>query len=540
MKYESNILKRLIDTYGVVGNPRYISEIIKEFIVQGKERFPNLFTYQSDWLAHIDEFGLNPSYSVSYTGQSIYAPNTLERPVKSAILKGQTLVNLIVDKSDYENKSGDININIIGNTVTANTNYTLLFDIDGDTSSTFTYGFLKGSQWLNGFLTTNVGKSKILINTGNTTTDDTIKLRLRTSQSVVRRLVLLEGDYTNVDIPYFEGMQSVKMPVLTSVGKNLFNGEWELGSIHPETGGDVENKNCIRTKDFFVVESNKEYTISNNKGYTVTSNFYDYAKNLISTSSAKTFITPSNSYFVKFRTSPSNFENDISIKFQLEQGSVATAYEPHKTNILTVNEEVELRGIGEGSNRVEDELDCLTGKVVERIGEIVLDGGEDEVWTRNISLSNDNYSTSLFTLNVKGIKRELNNGLSKKCDKFPVNPDYSHSNDIEGIHQIIDNQIAIRVLKTKLSEDSAEGFNSWLSNNPLTVQYKLLTESVKTVDLNILNQNRQNIEQLMSFNGGTHIITGSAEGSPLPVVSVSVETDLKETLRVCSLEGNTL
>ena len=40
MKYESTILKRLIDTYGVVGNPRYISEIIKEFIVRGKELYP--------------------------------------------------------------------------------------------------------------------------------------------------------------------------------------------------------------------------------------------------------------------------------------------------------------------------------------------------------------------------------------------------------------------------------------------------------------------------------------------------------------------
>ena len=42
MKYESTILKRLIDTYGVVGNPHYISEIIKEFIIQGKERYPEL------------------------------------------------------------------------------------------------------------------------------------------------------------------------------------------------------------------------------------------------------------------------------------------------------------------------------------------------------------------------------------------------------------------------------------------------------------------------------------------------------------------
>ena len=62
--------------------------------MQGKECYPNLFTYQSDWLAHIDEFGLTPEYTVSYTGQQIYAPNTKERPVKRAILKGNTLVNL--------------------------------------------------------------------------------------------------------------------------------------------------------------------------------------------------------------------------------------------------------------------------------------------------------------------------------------------------------------------------------------------------------------------------------------------------------------
>ena len=90
MKYESNILERLIKTYGVVGNPKYLSEIIKQFIIQGKECYPNLFTYQSDWLSHIDEFGLENDYVVTYTGQRFYAPNTKEKPVKSAILKGST------------------------------------------------------------------------------------------------------------------------------------------------------------------------------------------------------------------------------------------------------------------------------------------------------------------------------------------------------------------------------------------------------------------------------------------------------------------
>ena len=80
--------------YGSERNPKYVSEIIKQFIIQGKECYPNLFTYQSDWLAHIDEFGLTNDYVVTYTGQRFYAPNTKESPVKRAILKGKTLVNI--------------------------------------------------------------------------------------------------------------------------------------------------------------------------------------------------------------------------------------------------------------------------------------------------------------------------------------------------------------------------------------------------------------------------------------------------------------
>ena len=321
MKYESDILKRLINTYGLIGNPRYMSEIIKEFIIQGKGRFPELFTYQSDWLAHIDEFGLNPSYTVSYTGQSIYAPNTLERPVKSAILKGSTKYR----------------------------------DIDtGEFLETFEEG---------------------------------------------RNLELVP----------------VKMPVLTT--------------------------------------SNEDGT---------------------------------------------------------------------KTNILTVNEDVTLRGIGD----VRDELDLLTGKVTERIGEIVLDGSESWILT-----SDENDLTIRFALSLP-----LSKPTNIICEQFKVEQTYGK--EYECI-QLTDNKtLVVRISKEKAT--TLEMLKQWLSQNPITVQYELATPTVKTVDLTILDQNGQIAEQLMSFNGGTHFITGSLEGSPLPSVSVSVETDLEETLKVCSLEGNTI
>lgn len=353
MKYESNILKRLIDTYGVVGNPRYISEIIKEFIVRGKECFPNLFTYQSDWLAHIDEFGLNPTYTVSYTGQSFYAPNTLERPVKSAILKGSTKYR----------------------------------DIDtGEFLETFEEG---------------------------------------------RNLELV----------------SVKMPVLMTY-TNLFTGFTIFGYI--DHGGNVVNNNDNVLSDFIEINTkNIAFRSFSEDGIPRNSYgefaFYDVNKKFInrkiySNSTDEYTTVPNGTKYVRIWTVPVNGLNTkgMLIYTKDKPSSVMTKYlEPYKTNILTVNEGVTLRSNGD----VYDELNLLTGRLTQRIDE----------------------------------------------------------------------------------------------NNEVLSQ-----EIVKTVELTILDQNGQNVKQLMSFNGGTHFNTTSLEGSPLPVVSVSVETDLGEVLMVCSLEGNTL
>ena len=328
MKYESAILKRLIDTYGVVGNPKYISEIIKEFIVRGKECFPNLFTYQADWLAHIDEFGLSPSYTVSYTGQSIYAPNTLERPVKSAILKGSTKYRDIDTGEFLETFEEDRNLELV----------------------------------------------------------------------------------------------SVKMPVLTT--------------------------------------SNEDGT---------------------------------------------------------------------KTNILTVNEEVELRGIG----GVKDELDLLTSEMTQRIGEIVFSSSDDFQY---LSEQDDgNFSSFVF---IKDINRTSGyNG--EICDRLKRLTNYLANEN--GIYYYgSDGRLEIRLDTTNFISRDLNGLNDYLSKNPITLQYFLTTPTVKTVDLTILDQNGQTVKQLMSFNGGTHFNTMCSEGSPLPTIEVSVETDLEETLAVCSLEGNTM
>lgn len=341
------------------------------------------------------------SFDKDYSGTSFTINGTSEGAIKSAILTGQTLINLM---TNYKNESLiEYNQPLVNPDVAnismmkPNTVYTLLYKAkyqeEGNTGKLVICTTDDSDKWIttSSNLTTSYAQYAFKFSTLSDV--NCFVLRSNGHYFHIKECILLEGDHTHGDIPYFDGIQSVKMPVLMTTGKNLFNGEWELGSIHPETGGDVGNKNCIRTKDFFVVESNKEYTISNNKGYTVTSIFYDYAKNLISTSSAKTFITPSNSYFVKFRTSPSKFENDISIKFQIEQGSISTSYEPYKSNILTT--------IGKNlfdMNRPYDAITDSQATVVQDTNQITVSSAESGIYVNaNFILDKDFFAGKTVT-----------------------------------------------------------------------------------------------------------------------------------------------
>lgn len=539
MKYESTILKRLIDTYGVVGNPRYISEIIKEFIVQGKECFPNLFTYQADWLSHIDEFGLNPTYTVTYTGQSIYAPNTLEKPIKSAILKGQTLVNVLnyIFRNNYSNVLVfnirslnnikpltsylmyiiDETNKVVGFNISNNNSNTIIERTDGTKTKVTTNDFILNNQLLyiypkNGivFEDSDVNKIKIM-------------------------LIEYQEGMENWDIPYFTGMQSVKLPVLTTSNyKNLANDIFiDYGYI---SDGTIDNQKKWLISDFISIEPNVSYTTrsqgATNDGVFAIA-FYDEDKTFISKKVTNNAISPTNAKFARINVRKrdgldiTEEEKNDTILY-LEKTTEILPFESHKTNILTVNEEVELRGIGD----VKDELDLTTGKLTQRIE--CIDKNYTN-WIKNTYISDE--KTSYFTTETLVLKPD------SMCisNKIPYNADLYDADTLGcKVGGYVSKSLEVRIENEKLDTDDVQGFIKYLTDNDVTFSAIKEQEVVKTVDLSILDQNGQNVKQLMSFNGGTHINTGSLEGSPLPSVSVSVETDLEETLMVCSLEGNTL
>lgn len=484
MKYESAILKRLIDTYGVVGNPHYISEIIKEFIVRGKECFPNLFTYQADWLAHIDEFGLNPTYTVSYTGHSFYAPNTLEKPVKSAILTGKTLVNSF-NTYDYQYGGYWGIIKFKNELMTTSKKYIAIIQYLPNgfqwaiTTENGTMQ-LDYSENLYGIFTPTVNGSEsnffLHINDNGVTSIDLSEL-----EKVKPMIIEYQEGMENWDIPYFEGMTSCKMPVLRTVGSNLinsvFSSSWnsEVCNYEKLTNGYVLDNTISRISSCHNLENlivGEKYTFScdveflqessNNK---VQVYFDDSVEGMygpaLFTNGTLTWTFTYNKKFDSFRLYLQTDGNVEHLRANITHakiniGETALVYEPYKSNILTVNEEVELGSVGE----VKDELNLLTGQLTQQT-------------------------------------------------------------------------------ETRAYQEGDES-NSEVLTDMTNTRYKLPKEVIKTVDLSILDQNGENVKQLMSFNGGTHFTTTSQEGSLLPTLTVDVVTDLEETLNLCSTDGNTL
>lgn len=331
---------------------------------------------------------------------------------------------------------------------------------------------------------------------------DLLRLRLNAYESTERSLQfknisILEGDWTNVDIPYFEGMQSVKMSVLTTTGKNLFDfnaNNVKVGNVSYVISNDsiaiTQTRNT--TSGCYVafpchLKAGTRYTYratfdnpQNNNIYIrvshVDGNDYGqwYTDTMIdSVGSASLTLTCKNDgchYLYLYNKIYETAVNVGSIvtwsNIQFEEGAIATSHEPYKSNILTVNEEVELRGIGE----VQDTLDCLTGELTQRIGEDVLDGSED--W---IVETNENWSSCRFKLNKTFTTEKYT------TDKIITNGKYIGGYVSSGVNTIRISNNAIYIFDTTFT--TVNEFKNYLQQNPLTMQYSLSTESIKTVDL---------------------------------------------------------
>lgn len=182
----------------------------------------------------------------------------------------------------------------------------------------------------------------------------------------------------------FGAMPSIDNPsLITSIGainykttgKNVFDGEMELGSINWINGEFEDNTNCIRSKNYIEVAEGQYYAFSNSRNYTHNVYNYDKNKQFISAEAVvnnTSYQIPVNVKYIRFRTTQGNVENNLDTDFQIEKGSTVTDFEAYKEvkTTITLPEGAELCSLPNGV------VDCVdsTGIINKKIGKMVLDG----------------------------------------------------------------------------------------------------------------------------------------------------------------------
>lgn len=426
-----------------------------------------------------------------------YSANVMDGHVKSAILTGQTLlVDELGNECEIPN-SPKITIGAWINTNTGvetasvtsfNTGFlkcpTVTFVVKGNNKYKRIVFYDENKTFISGIDTKVSNNSDVTI-ASTKIPSNAFYLRISASNntegvSYTPDTKLLIEDVSGNNL-YSTQLVSVKMPVLTTVGKNLFDGELEIGTVNADTGELFDYKTRSRTVNFLNIKPNTSYSLKLfNDGYQFNRVFfYDSQKNYISNiyidKSEKIVTSPENARYIKLvfkKQDGSNMENNdlinISNIVQFEQGTVVTPYEPYKSNILTVNEEVTLRGIGD----VQDELNLLTGEVTERISEIVLDGSQ----TYTIASGTTYNDVIRFRYGSTNLNCTTNNLFI--CDVLPCSNTSLSNNELV---YVSDNMIYFNILKTKAT--TVDELKIYLQSNPITVQYQLTKEPIKTVDL---------------------------------------------------------
>lgn len=391
----------------------------------------------NDYKSTIDNVNVNQEVKQKVTGYgTISLPKNTANGQVSVSVKGRTYSNML---GTHETKDEVLNL-IIGENISIRTNGGIsgnssnkksqlisgnkyLIKIDFLTPTTNNLNVLRvydGSVMPNstelGKLITS-GLSSYTVFTAPST--DTVHLSFRNNvggsnyyhdKTILVDLTSIGETETDVNklIQKYKYVNNTKSTIsasrLKSVGKNLFDGKLEQGSINITTGIIVVDNDRVRTKDFIRIDSIPDGIMSGKLSLIEYWLFYDINKKLISTTSlSNSFIRPTNAVYVKFRTggsaTPQKVENWNSANIQLEEGTVATPYEPYKESTQYLTNVGELRSLPNGTR---DEVRMSEGKMIKRISDDYILKSSDILEIRT-ELSNIDYAAIKLNSDISSL-----------------------------------------------------------------------------------------------------------------------------------------
>lgn len=213
--------------------------------------------------------------------------------------------------------------------------------------------------------------------------------------------------------------------------------------------------------EYIPVRPNTQYTISG----TIRNAIYFYTQDKIWISKAavanapRTFTTPANCHYIRVQYRMTDVEPST---VQIEEGTIATTYEPYQGTIVRVDWS-DFAGTIYGGY-----IDLIKDELVQTHKSITLDG--TEVWGAYGSVERNDFCASI-TINDKKIGEQ-----TSICDKLVnTNSCYAPYNYGKGKycdHQTLKN---IYVCMPDASITTLEGFKEWLANNHIQFTYELET-----------------------------------------------------------------
>lgn len=263
-------------------------------------------------------------------------------------------------------------------------------------------------------------------------------------------------DFTNIiisdiDTPYEPHQENSVIYNLKQ--DNLFDGQLELGTFDAN-GYIATSSNCVRTKNYIEVKPNSIYSIFSDLNYQAVIQFYDSSMTLIKAVgfTNRSFTTPEATKYIKWRSSVNNKENNLNVKYSLYE------YMPNSdgTNFMAEDDYIE---------------DSVLNK---EWGKVVLDGSDDEIYSKVTSGSNENYIQINSNLGLSNIDKSVS-GSKLKCTRFEYYSDATVPSKSKAGIRIYDSITNfVFSIPTTIATDVAT-FRTWLSNNPIEVYYKLAT-----------------------------------------------------------------
>lgn len=440
-------------------------------------------TYENDTYTPTITVKNKSSVKVGEGDEVDYSANVMDGHVKSAILKGQTLVNVettVFPKVTgwYDNSGVNSfyrNAEMIS-MMKPNTDYLVYIEALSTVSQ-----FLSITGGLFGAKAINLTNGKAVV---KATTTDVLpsqathyfkssvggSLTQEEKESIKLMIIEYQNGMENWDIPYFDGMQSVKLPVLTTMGVNIFEGETERGYIDPSTGQNSSAWNDLRSVGYTeVIGGNTIRILVTNESFS-NPRIYEYDENKNFIGRVGNNILSPHAKFVRFCIGGKTNDGGISQVMLYYGDDIKREYEPYKSNILSTPNDLVLGSVGD----VHDTLDLLTGEVVESTKEIALDGSESDWY---YSASNNTFRVPFGDLGISPMNN--NEAIYVLADRYNSVSYSSDWNTGSFISMDTGKKVVFRDERfTNLTDWKNE-----LSKNPITVRYQLATESIKTVDL---------------------------------------------------------